>query len=217
VALLHQTTLVPSKLELITEWAPRQSWFAGDAGAAFATVAAFRFDDPSGEVGIETLFVRVGDGPVLQIPLTYRNEPVEGAERFLIGTMEHGVLGTRWTYDGAGDPIYLGELATAVLTGGSQVDLYYEVDGKRTAKDPNATAVGSGQAGTAVPSTHDDHVPVTRNDESSTLVETENLRFLIARQPVAHPLAIDTNTQTLSGTWTDQAESVPLAQVSLRA
>jgi hypothetical protein len=217
VALLHKTTLVPSKLELITEWAPRQSWFDGDAGGGFANIASFRFDDPAGEVGVETLFVQAGDGPVLQIPLTYRNEPVEGAEHFLIGTMEHGVLGKRWTYDGAGDPVYLSTLATAALTGGTQVDLYYEVDGRRTHKDPNATAAGSGVAGTAVPSAHDDHVPAARNDTSSTLVETDHLGFLIARQPAAHPLSTDTTTQTLSGTWTGQTESLLLAQVSLRA
>ena len=216
MAHLHKTTLVPSKLELLTEWAPRQSWFGGDPAAPFATVAAFRFDDPAGQVGIETLFVRAGDGPVLQIPLTYRNEPVEGAEHFLIGTMEHGVLGTRWTYDGAGDPVYLAALATAALTGGSQADLYYEVDGERTYKEPNAMVAGSGTAGTSVPSAQDDHVPAARNDASSTLVETDRLAFLLARQPVAYPLAEDTKAQTLSGTWTDQPESTLLALVSLR-
>lgn len=216
MALLHKTHLVPSKLELLAGWAPSQSWFAGEADAAFATIASYRFDDPEGEVGVETLMVRAGNGPVLQIPLTYRNEPVAGAEHFLIGTMEHGVLGTRWTYDAVGDPIYLAELARAALTGGTQADQYYELDGKRTDKDPTAVVLGSGEQDTSVPRAQDDHVPAARNDLSSTLVETDHLSFLIARQPVEQPLAADTFAQTLVGTWTDQAEQAILALVSAR-
>jgi hypothetical protein len=44
------------------------------------SVSAYRFDDPAGEVGIETLLVRRGAGPVLQVPLTYRGAPLAGAE-----------------------------------------------------------------------------------------------------------------------------------------
>ncbi|HEX4444692.1 MAG TPA: hypothetical protein VHZ81_14070 [Galbitalea sp.] len=216
MAHLHKTTLVPSKLELIAEWAPRQPWFGGNASAKFETIASFRLDDPDGEVGVETLFVRAGDGPVLQIPLTYRNEEVPGAEHFLVGTMQHGVLGLRWTYDAIGDPVYLEAVATVALTGGSQAEMYYEEDGVRTIKEPNATAQGSGQSGTAVPSVRDDHVPAARNDKSSTLVETDRLAILVARQPVAHPLSTDTRAHTVSGTWTDQSESALLALVSLR-
>jgi hypothetical protein len=216
VAHLHKTTLVPSKLELLREWAPTQSWFAGERSAEFETIAAFRLDDPDGQVGVETLFVRAGDGPVLQIPLTYRNDEVAGAERFLVGTMQHGVLGKRWTYDATGDPVYLTALATAALSGGSQAEMYYEENGVRTIKEPNAIATGSGHPGTVVPSAQDDSIPATRNDRSSTLVETDRLAFLLARQPVVHPLSIDTNAHTFAGTWTGQTEPAILALVSLR-
>ena len=216
MALLYKAQLVPSKLELVSRWAPRQRWYAGGSDASFETIASFRFDDPDGEVGVETLFVRAGEGPVLQIPLTYRNEEVPGAEHFLIGTLEHSVLGTRWVYDAAGDPVYLGELARVALTGGSQVEQYYEIDGVRTMKDPTAVVAGSGSTGVAVPTAHDDHVPATRDDLSSTLVETDHLAFLIARAPVAHPLAPDGNAQTLSGTWTGQESTVTLAFASIR-
>jgi Maltokinase N-terminal cap domain len=216
VALLHKTSLVPSKLELLAGWAPSQRWFAGEADAAFENLASFRFDDPAGEVGIEVIFVRAGDGPVLQIPLTYRNEAVAGADHFLIGTMEHGVLGTRWVYDAAGDPVYLQELARVALTGDSEVELHYEVDGEKTVKEPNARANGSGTADASVPRAQDDHVPATRDDGSTTLSDTDRLTFLIARQPVAKPLAPDAATQTLTGTWTGQAEPTLLAQVLVR-
>jgi hypothetical protein len=216
VAHLHKTTLVPSKLELLAAWAPKQPWFAGDAAGDFANLASFRLDDPDGEVGIETLFVRAGDGPVLQFPLTYRNDAVEGAEHFLIGTLQHGVLGKRWVYDAVGDPVYLSTLARMALAGGPQAELFYEVDGVRTYKEPNAVASGSGSAGTPVPNAHDDHVPATRNDLSSTLVETDHLTVLVARLPVAHPLSEDTNAESVTATWTDQPQPAILALVSPR-
>jgi hypothetical protein len=216
MALLHKAELVPSKLELLAGWAPSQTWFQGDAKAPFRTVSSYRFDDPDGEVGIETLLVRAGDGPVLQIPLTYRNEELVGAEKWLLGTMEHSVLGKRWTYDAVGDAVYLGELAKTTLGGGSQVDQYFEEDGKRVYRDPTAVVKGSGPAGFVAPSASDDHVPMTRNDPVTTLVETDRLVFMIARAPVVHPLESDTDSDNLAGTWTDQPDAKILALVSLR-
>jgi hypothetical protein len=144
MALLYRADLVPSKLELLAGWAPQQPWFVGDPNAPLTNVASFRFDDPDGEVGVETLLVRAGDGPVMQVPLTYRNEELPGAEEWFIGTMEHSVLGTRWTYDALGDPVYLAELARVILTGGSQVELWIEIDGVMTLREPTARVTGSG-------------------------------------------------------------------------
>jgi hypothetical protein len=112
MALLHQAELVPSKLEALAAWAPSQPWFDGDP-ERLERVAAFRLDDPAGEVGVEVLLLRAGDGPVLQVPLTYRGSPLEGGDEWLVGTMQHSVLGERWVYDGCGDPVYV---ATAVAT-----------------------------------------------------------------------------------------------------
>lgn len=217
MALLHHAELVPSKLELLAGWAPSQPWFQGDAKGEFRTVSSFRFDDPDGQVGVETLLVQAGDGPLLQIPLTYRNEELPGAEKWFVGTMEHSVLGKRWTYDAVGDAIYLGELAKATLGGGSEAKAYFEEeDGKRVYRDPTAVVKGSGPAGFAAPSASDDHVPQTRNDNVTTLVETDHFEFLIARAPVAHPLEADDDSDHLTGTWTDQPDATILALVSLR-
>src|SRR5215213_286445 len=106
MALLHQAELRPSKLELLAAWLPTREWHRGPLTAGLTRVAAYRFDDPAGEVGIETMLVRAGNGPLVQAPLTYRGAPMEGAERWLIGTMEHSVLVSRWVYDGCGDPVY---------------------------------------------------------------------------------------------------------------
>src|SRR5215218_7739419 len=101
MALLHRAEITPTKLELLDAWLPTRAWYRGPADPGLAKVGAFRFDDPAGEVGIETLLVQAGDGPVLQVPLTYRAAPLAGAEPWLIGTTEHSVLGRRWVYDAA--------------------------------------------------------------------------------------------------------------------
>jgi hypothetical protein len=160
MALLHRADLVPSKLELLAGWLPRQPWFVGEPDAPLTSVASFRFDDPDGEVGVETLLVRAGDGPVMQVPLTYRNEELPGAEEWFIGTMEHSVLGTRWTYDALGDPVYLGELARVILTGDTQVELWIEIDGVMTLREPTARVVGSGSE--AAPDVDDVAVEIVR-------------------------------------------------------
>ena len=91
---------------------PRQSWFVGDPTAAPEVLGAPRLDDPDGEVGIETALVRFGDGPVLLVPLTFRGAPLDGVEPVVV--MEHSVLGRRWVYDGATDPVAVAVLVAAI-------------------------------------------------------------------------------------------------------
>ncbi len=142
MALLYQAELRPSKMELLDGWAPSQPWFRGEPGVKLVSVAAFRFDDPEGEVGVETHLVRAGDGPIMQMPVTYRGAPLVGAEESLIGTMEHSVLGKRWVYDGAGDPVYLLTVASVALAGAGQAELVVEVDGELVKQEPNAMVTG---------------------------------------------------------------------------
>ena len=49
MALMHETTLVPSKYELLAGWLPTQPWSPGDA-TRLERVGAYRLDDPAGEV-----------------------------------------------------------------------------------------------------------------------------------------------------------------------
>ncbi|GLX10139.1 1,4-alpha-glucan branching protein [Microbispora sp. NBRC 16548] len=114
MAVIHHTTLTPSKLELLTSWLPTQPWYEGNGRRPELTKAGgFRLDDPQGEVGMEFMVVTdvSGDRPVsYHVPLTYRGAPLEGADRALIGTTEHGVLGRRWIYDGTHDPVLAAQL-----------------------------------------------------------------------------------------------------------
>jgi len=114
MAIIHRTTLTPTKLELLTSWLPNQPWYLGaDREPVLSKAGGFRLDDPQGEVGIEFMVVtdESGDRPVsYHVPLSYRGAPLEGAEGALIGTSEHGVLGKRWVYDGTQDPVLVAQL-----------------------------------------------------------------------------------------------------------
>jgi hypothetical protein len=113
MAVIHNTTMRPAKLELLARWLPDQAWYRGGAGP-LSRAGGFRLDDPDGEVGIEFMIV-AGDDAYL-VPMTYRAAPLEGAEAALIGTAQHGVLGARWIYDGEHDPVLRAQLA-ALLRG----------------------------------------------------------------------------------------------------
>jgi hypothetical protein len=114
MAIVHNTTMNPGKLELLAAWLPGQPWFAGSGREPeLTTVGGFRLDDPLGEVGIE--FMLVADGSVVyQVPMTYHGRELPGADGRLIGTSEPGVLGGRWIYDGIRDPVLVAQLVAFI-------------------------------------------------------------------------------------------------------
>jgi hypothetical protein len=112
---IHRTTLTPTKLELLAEWLPGQPWYRGTASRP-AKAGGFRLDDPENVVGIEFMVVADGD-TTYHVPMTYRSQPV--ADQPLIGVAEHGVLGRRFVYDGAHDPVLVRTLV-ALFNGAAQ-------------------------------------------------------------------------------------------------
>lgn len=114
MAIIHRTTLKPTKLELLTDWLPTRPWYRGGEGEPrLAKAGGFRLDDPAGEVGVEFMVTTDTSGPDpvhYLVPLTYRGAPLESADHALVGTMEHGVLGRRWAYDACHDPLFVTEL-----------------------------------------------------------------------------------------------------------
>jgi len=118
MAVIHRTTMTPTKLELLTPWLPGQPWYAGGAKPELVRAGGFRLDDPAGEVGLEFMVVTDDSGGRMQayhLPLSYRGAPLDGAEHALVGTSEHGVLGRRWIYDGTHDPVLIGRLFALIL------------------------------------------------------------------------------------------------------
>jgi hypothetical protein len=163
MAVIYDTTLVPSKLELLVAWLPTQHWYHGAATPELSRAGGFRLDDPAGEVGIELMVVNDASGaePMSYLtPLTYRGAPLEGAEAHLVGTTEHGVLGRRWVYDGDHDPVLVNQVV-AFLRG--EVDAQAQNDSNTVdatvARDlsvagdleiPGALRIESGNEGTDV-------------------------------------------------------------------
>jgi hypothetical protein len=151
VALLYQATLNPTKLELLEAWIPHQAWIGDADTTTVEAVGAYRFDDPDGEVGMETHLLRTADGQILQAPVTYRGAPLPGCESFLIATTQHSVLGERWVYDACGDAVYVRALATAVLSGGTQAEIEFMTDNGREQWPTTTEVSGSGSPDTAIP------------------------------------------------------------------
>jgi hypothetical protein len=179
MALIHRATLRPTKLEALTEWLPSRGWYTGPAGAA-QRVASFRFDDPADEVGIETILVRVGDGPVFQVPLTYRGAPLAGGDDWLLGTMEHTVLGKRWAYDAVGDPVYAAALASAILGNTGQAEeMVQHDDGRLEPREPSISLAGNAPEGTVVPTVSAVHRVV---DGDPTVIVTDTVELTVVRR-----------------------------------
>jgi len=118
MAIIYDTTMSPGKLELLAAWLPAQPWYLDTGHEPELTKAGgFRLDDPQGEVGIEFMVVTDRSGgraATYQVPLTYRARALASAAGGLIGTAEHGVLGHRWIYDGAHDPVLVAQLVAAI-------------------------------------------------------------------------------------------------------
>lgn len=208
VAILYQAELTPSKMEMLSTWVPVQAWL-GDADVrTLDAVGSYRFDDPGGEVGVETHLLRSADGQVLQVPLTYRSAPMRGGEPSLITTAQHSVLGERWIYDACGDPVYAHALATAILTGGTQAELELVTDTGYERREPTTRVSGSGLPGAAVP-----HVgPVTYLSEGTrTIVRSGQLELTVLRVIEPRAAANAPSADILVGTWPGQDTPALLA------
>ncbi|MFF5081030.1 hypothetical protein ACFY36_28605 [Actinoplanes sp. NPDC000266] len=199
MALIHRAQISPTKLELLEGWLPSREWAGDIGGSGLERVAAYRFDDPAGEVGVETLLVRAGDGPVLQVPLTYRGSPLDGGDSWLVGTCEHSVLGRRWVYDAVGDPVYAAALAKAILGGEGQAQEFFETDGRLEPRPLSMTIVVGGPEGERPAE------QVVPGDPAR--VVAEGAEFAVVRR-VGGGWAGD--GLRLSGSWSGQPALVPL-------
>jgi hypothetical protein len=196
MALLHHATLIPSKIEILKAWMPSQSWFSSGDGSSLESVGAFRFDDPQGEVGVETHLVRGTDGRTYQVPLTYRASPLVDIGSSLITTLQHSVLGERWVYDGCSDPVYVETLAHAILAGGSQAELEYSTNEGLVKTEATTFVHGSGSSESQV-SALDSSTYLT--DGTTTVITAGDLELVVLR--VIDAVYRGSFDQTLIGTW----------------
>ncbi|MBG0561026.1 CG0192-related protein [Actinoplanes aureus] len=208
MALLHKATITPTKLELLAGWLPTRSWYDGPAQPELTRLAAARFDDPDGEVGVEILLIRAGDGPTWQVPLTYRGAPLAGAEQHLVGTFEHSVLGKRWVYDATGDPVYVAELTRVIREGGHEAPEEVESGGERVSREPDLKLSGSGAE--APPAGE-----ITgHRDGDPAVVVAGDVELVVNRVPL---VAVDpADAGVLTGCWPGQETPVALAHLRVR-
>ncbi|HEY0535924.1 MAG TPA: hypothetical protein VGD29_30425 [Actinoplanes sp.] len=205
MAIIHRATLTPTKLELLEAWLPTRPWYPDGDAAGLERVGAARFDDPADEVGVEIFLVKTPQGPLTQVPMTYRAAPLDGAGEWLIGTTEHSVLGTRWVYDAVADPVFVATTAEAIRTGGHQATEYVETPGgPAVAREPLMTLLGSGTQAKGSPA------EIIRVDDGEVAVILTNVGELsVSRLPRATP---PDTTLTLTGTW--PGGSITLAVLS---
>jgi hypothetical protein len=207
MAIIHRATITPTKTELIAEWAPSQPW-GPPAGVPIEVIGAYRFDDPDARVGMETHLVRYGT-TLLQIPLTYRDEPLDGADDALIVEMQHSVLGTRWVYDGLRDPRLVVMLAAVAMTGQGEALGMAEHDGRWYIAPSNVRIQGGGWTQERVPV---DGFEPGHDDATSVVLHNDRFELTVYRRPVPGPRpAIG-----LTATWNGQPNPVVLAEVRER-
>ena len=204
MALFHRATLTPTKAELVAAWVPTQPWGAPTDGQ-FEVIGAYRFEDPDGRVGMETHLV-VADGTLLHVPLTYRDEPLEGAEGALISQMEHSVLGTRWVYDGLGDPLLVTMLAAVAMTGQGEALGMAVYDDRWYVAPSNVRIQGGGWTTERVPLDRFEH---DHSDENRAVLRNDRFDLTVLRRPVpgARPAV------GLTATWDGLPQPVVLAEV----
>ncbi|MGW3147526.1 maltokinase N-terminal cap-like domain-containing protein [Streptomyces sp. NPDC001177] len=202
MAVIHYTELKPTKLELLTSWLPTRPWYRGGAAEPkLAKAGGFRLDDPQGEVGIEFIVVADASGPqpsAYLVPLTYRGAPLDGAEHALVGTMEHGVLGRRWAYDGCHDAVLVAQLLALI-------------EGRVQAQDQNISDVpdlGVISSYTGEGSLATDFTPTAADDQQGTDLEllaprgtTLRLRRLLRPGPEGSSLPPHRATGHVAGSW----------------
>lgn len=204
MALYHNATIEPSKADLIAGWIPTQSWCPKNTDA-FRLIGAFRFDDPEGRVGMETHLVSVGD-VVLQVPLTYRDEPLAGADDALICEMQHSALGTRWVYDGLRDPKLVTMLAGVTMTGQGEALGMVDYDGRRHIAPSNIRINGGGWTQERVPV---DGFDAEDNGAATVVLRNDRFELFVFRLPELGPRpAIG-----LTATWDGSAGSFVLAKI----
>src|SRR5690606_14921969 len=148
------------------------------------------------EVGVETFILKSGNGPELHVPVTYRGAPLDAGDAHLIGTMDHSVLGKRWMYDAAGDPVYAQTLASTILSGGSEVEQYVEKDGQRKIIPGTAHVSGSGNTADSQPLPHSLSTATTG---STTTIKSDTHTLVVLRRiGDTIPNRLE---HTLHGTW----------------
>jgi hypothetical protein len=114
------------------------------------------------------------------VPLSYRGAPLDGADHALVGTMEHGVLGQRWAYDGCHDPVLVDQLL-ALIEGRAQAQDQSTSD----APDREVTSAYTGEGSLSAAA----RTATATDDQDGTELRTSDGTFVLRLHRVLHPAA----------------------------
>lgn len=207
MAVFHRATITPTKQELIAEWAPTRSW-GPPVDEDVDLIGSYRFDDPEGRVGMEAFLARAG-GALLHVPLTYRDEPLDGGDEALITEMQHSVLGRRWVYDGLRDPRFVLMLAGVAMTGQGEALGMAQYEGRWHVAPTNVRIHGGGWTLERVPV---DGFELESDEASGSVLRDDRFELVVFRRPEPGPRpAIG-----LTATWDGRDDAVVLAEVRER-
>lgn len=207
VAIFHRATISPTKAELIAKWAPTRPWGPG-VDVAMEPIGSYRIDDPDGRVGMEIHLVDAGQ-TLLQVPLTYRDAPLDGGEDAFITEMQHSVLGTRWVYDGLRDPRLVMMLAAVAMTGQGEALGMAEYEGRWYIAPTNVRIQGGGWTLERVPV---DGFELDLDDANRAVLHNDRFEMTVFRRPRPGPRP----PIGLTATWDGQQTPVVLAEVTER-
>jgi hypothetical protein len=203
MAIYHRATLTPTKAEMVADWIATQPW-GPNPGEPVEVIGAYRFDDPNGQVGMETHVATAG-GALFHVPVTYRDAPLEGADDSLICEMQHSALGARWVYDGLRDPIFVTMLAAVSMTGQGEAVGMVEIDGRWVVVPSTVSIQGGGRSERVAV---DGFEPVAI-DAADAVLRNDRFELIVHRRPAAGPRP----TIGLTGTWAGQTEPVVLTEL----
>jgi len=206
MAIFHRATITPTKAELIEAWAPTRPW-GPSVGDSIDVIGSYRFDDPDGRVGMETHLVTAGT-ELMQVPLTYRDEPVDAAQDALITEMHHSVLGTRWVYDGLQDPLFVVMLAGVAMTGQGEALGMAVYENRWYIAPSNVRIQGGGWTEERVPV---DRFELVSDDAKASVLRNDRFELTLFRRPVPGPRPAIGLTASWNG-----GEPVVLAEVRER-
>lgn len=208
MARFHIATLTPTKPELLASWIPTQPW-CPSVGAPIELIGSYRFDDPDGSVGMEAHLVTVGD-TVLHVPLTYRDEPLEGADEAFVAEMNHSVLGTRWIYDGLGDPLFVTMLTGFALTGQGEALGMARHEGHWYVAPSKVRVRGGGWTQERVPV---DGFDLESADETCVALRSDRFELTVFRRPPARSRP----RIGVTAVWSGQPDPLVVAELRERS
>lgn len=223
---IYAAQLEPTKPEAVATYLSARLG-AGVTAQDITPVTSFRFDDPAGEVGCETHIVTVTvpqDGQLLvQVPFTYRGATLEGApEAALVTRMDHSVLGDRWVYDAAFDPVYATELLLAITdAGGAAEQFAVGSDGSRTqiteglanVRGTGAPTTPADAAADDVAATDDALMPSVERAGEATVIRLRGATVEVRTVLDADGRADEAGGRLLA-TWDGQGTPVELARLA---